>query len=391
MIDHVGEQLAGRGLGLHALQQLIARRAQELDLDEGKALVERVDDRLLALGDVGRVEDELAFLARRLDQLRAGRTARCAGPRAARPARARGARERMRRGATGSLPVPVGLVPLFDPFHVQRLELLEVRHPHLRDLRVEALRIAAAAFFSEVRLPMLLDLNRSAPPPRGTSRGSSRAAFGFCAVFGMPAANGDDRHALGREEDLDRRAVALLGIDDVVEQRRDRRPRRAPARRRAARRRETASAWSPPASPSSPRPAPAARTSMRVQVVPPDGAITWPICSLPYSGLVRSIQDFGGFFTSSRVVGDRPAERDARPQLRRDQRLREIVGGVRRRVVLEQVARSSFISAAVGVQSIRSAAQLAGRGFGLHARDQLPARRAHHLDLDEREASCGIR
>ena len=34
MIDHVGEQLAGRGLGLHALQQLTAGRAQELDLDE---------------------------------------------------------------------------------------------------------------------------------------------------------------------------------------------------------------------------------------------------------------------------------------------------------------------------------------------------------------------
>src|SRR5881628_1053488 len=31
-----------------------------------------------------------------------------------------------------SLPVPVNLVPLFDPLHVQRLELLELRHPHLR-------------------------------------------------------------------------------------------------------------------------------------------------------------------------------------------------------------------------------------------------------------------
>ena len=69
MIDHVGEQLAGRGLGLHALEQLIARRAQELDLHERKALVERLDDRLLALGDVGRVEDELAFLLGGLDQL----------------------------------------------------------------------------------------------------------------------------------------------------------------------------------------------------------------------------------------------------------------------------------------------------------------------------------
>src|SRR4051794_35839886 len=30
-----------------------------------------------------------------------------------------------------SLPVPVNLVPLFDPLHIQRLEFLELRHPHL--------------------------------------------------------------------------------------------------------------------------------------------------------------------------------------------------------------------------------------------------------------------
>src|SRR5437764_9270411 len=33
-----------------------------------------------------------------------------------------------------SLPVPVNLVPLFDPFAVQRLELRELRHPHFRAL-----------------------------------------------------------------------------------------------------------------------------------------------------------------------------------------------------------------------------------------------------------------
>ena len=54
MVDHVGEKFARRGLGLHALQQLIARRAQELDLDEGKALVERIDHRRFAFGDIGR-------------------------------------------------------------------------------------------------------------------------------------------------------------------------------------------------------------------------------------------------------------------------------------------------------------------------------------------------
>src|SRR3954451_8377857 len=33
-----------------------------------------------------------------------------------------------------SLPVPVNLVPLFDPLAVQRLELRELRHPHFRVL-----------------------------------------------------------------------------------------------------------------------------------------------------------------------------------------------------------------------------------------------------------------
>ena len=38
----------------------------------------------------------------------------------------------------------------------------------------------------------------------------------------MPERVGHDRHAFGREEGLHRRAVALLRIDDVVDQRRDR-------------------------------------------------------------------------------------------------------------------------------------------------------------------------
>ena len=125
MVDHVGEQLAGRGLGLHALQQLIARRAQELDLDEGKALVERVDDRRFALGHVGAVEDELAFLARRLDQL--GRAE--LGVRGAGSSESANARCKSADGVTGSLAIPVDLVPFFDPFPVQRLELLRTSAP----------------------------------------------------------------------------------------------------------------------------------------------------------------------------------------------------------------------------------------------------------------------
>ena len=82
MIDHVGEQLARRRFGLHALEQLIARRAQKLDLHERKALVERIEDRRFALRHVGAVENELALLPRGLDQfgrteLRCRRRERC--------------------------------------------------------------------------------------------------------------------------------------------------------------------------------------------------------------------------------------------------------------------------------------------------------------------------
>ena len=73
--------------------------------------------------------------------------------------------------------------------------------------------------------------------------------------------------------------------------------------------------------------------------------------------------------------------RDVRPQLGRGQRVGQIVGGVRRRVVGEQVL-DPLHQAAVGMQH-QVGRELAGRGFGLHARDQLPARRADHLDADE--------
>ena len=72
MIDHVGDQLAGRGFGLDAGDQLAARRAHHLDLDLREALVEFLDDLLLDLGEIRGVVDQLAFLLGRRDQL--GRT-----------------------------------------------------------------------------------------------------------------------------------------------------------------------------------------------------------------------------------------------------------------------------------------------------------------------------
>src|SRR5882724_4390004 len=45
-----------------------------------------------------------------------------------------------------SLPIPIDLVPLFEPRSLQLHELLVFRHPHLHGLRVEALRIERRDF-----------------------------------------------------------------------------------------------------------------------------------------------------------------------------------------------------------------------------------------------------
>ena len=68
MIDHVGDQLAGRGLGLDAGDELAARRAYHLDPDLREALVERLDHLLFDLGEIRGVVDQLAFRFRRRDQ-----------------------------------------------------------------------------------------------------------------------------------------------------------------------------------------------------------------------------------------------------------------------------------------------------------------------------------
>ncbi len=70
MVDHVREELARRRLGLDPRDELAARRPHHLDPHVGEALVEGVDDLLLHLGEVGGVEDKLAFFLRRLDQFR---------------------------------------------------------------------------------------------------------------------------------------------------------------------------------------------------------------------------------------------------------------------------------------------------------------------------------
>ena len=93
MDQHVGRKLAGCRLGLHARDELAAGRADHLDADEGKVLAEFVDDLLLHLDEGRGVEDDLAFLARRLDQAVGGRERLCG----ARAADDREAAERGRR------------------------------------------------------------------------------------------------------------------------------------------------------------------------------------------------------------------------------------------------------------------------------------------------------
>ncbi len=68
MIDDVGDQLAGRGLGPDAGDELAARRAHHLDLDLRKTLVELFYHFLLDLGEIRGVIDELTFGLRRRDQ-----------------------------------------------------------------------------------------------------------------------------------------------------------------------------------------------------------------------------------------------------------------------------------------------------------------------------------
>src|SRR6185437_4883781 len=124
----------------------------------------------------------------------------------------------LRRSVT-SLTIAVSLVPFLHPAGVELLVLFEIRHPHLHHLGVVAFRVGrrrlersdVPEFLDHEGLPLLREVPVEEQPCRIRMRGRLRDAAGI----------GVDGHALGREEDLDRRAVALLGPDDVVEQRRD--------------------------------------------------------------------------------------------------------------------------------------------------------------------------
>ena len=123
---------------------------------------------------------------------------------------------------------------------------------------------------------------------------------------------------------------------------------------------------------------------MRVQVVPPDGATTCPIFFGPYSRLAQVHPGLRRILLQLGVVGDRPAERRLRPELRRDLHVVAIVLPVRRCVLLEQIGDPLHQAAVRMIDHVGE--QLAGRGFGPDPGDQLTARGAHHFDPHEREA-----
>src|SRR6185312_4219281 len=118
------------------------------------------------------------------------------------------------------LPIPVGLVPLPEPAGTQLLELVELRHPHLDHLGVPALgeerRLLERGDVSQALDGEGLALLAEAPVHEQPGRVRALRRLGDAVGVG------DDRHALGREDRLGRRPLDDLGVDDVVEQRRDR-------------------------------------------------------------------------------------------------------------------------------------------------------------------------
>src|SRR6185312_924040 len=118
-----------------------------------------------------------------------------------------------------SLAIAVGLVPLLHPLRMELLVLVEIGHPYLDDLGIETLGIERRRLergeIAEVLDHEGLALLRQTPVEEQLRGVGMRRRLGDAAGIGI------DRRALGRKEDLDRRAVALLGPDDVVEQRRD--------------------------------------------------------------------------------------------------------------------------------------------------------------------------
>src|SRR6185312_3090523 len=118
-----------------------------------------------------------------------------------------------------SLPIAEGLVPLRDPVVMQLHIFVELRIPGLDHLGIEPFGIDRR-LLQRCEVAKLLDhegLALFGQAPVQEQLCGVRMRRGLRDAGGV----GIDRRALGREEDLDRRAFLLLRIDRVVEQRRD--------------------------------------------------------------------------------------------------------------------------------------------------------------------------
>src|ERR1700742_245952 len=116
-----------------------------------------------------------------------------------------------------SLPVAVGLVPIGNPLGVQLHIFVEVGIPDLDYLGIEAFgidrrhlqRSEVTEFLDHEGLPLF----RQAPIQEQLRSVGMRGGLRDTGRIGIR------RHALGREDDLDRRALFLFRVDRVVEQR----------------------------------------------------------------------------------------------------------------------------------------------------------------------------
>ena len=270
--------------------------------------------------------------------------------------------------------------PIRQPRPVQLHVLVELRQPDLDDLGIEAFGIDRR-HLQRGQVAELLDheglaLFRQAPVEEQ-----------FCGIgMGGGLRNsrgiGIDRRAFGREENLDRRAVLLFRIDRIVEQgaHRDFAAHHRIRHRRARRIEDRMGGGLL-------RPIILAQHLALEHDAGPGGAaglgehlpghlVVLGLGQI-HPGLRRVLHQLG-------VVGDRPHQRGARPQFWRNLRLGIVVGGVRRRIILEHVGERQHQRAVGMIDHVGD--QLAGRRLGLDTGDELAARRAHHLDLDLREA-----
>src|SRR5258708_34822987 len=119
--------------------------------------------------------------------------------------------------AQRSLPITKSLVPLGNPGGVQLYVLVEVRVPDFYDLGIEAFRIDRR-HFQRRQVAEFLDHERLALLGHAPVEEQS-CGVGMSGGLRNSGSIGIDRHALGREDNLYRRALLLFRVDPIINQR----------------------------------------------------------------------------------------------------------------------------------------------------------------------------